>query len=189
MRRKNGFTIIEVALVLAIAGLIFLMVFVALPPLRRSQRDSERREKMLSLLSEIKDYQSNNRGALPKGAPTDGTAITAGVNSTGDDDTWAGFYKKYLGNNFRDPDGDEFQLAVMECTSEDGKTDLKTGENCQNNGLTGRNLPEATFPNDYQIKVVIKASCYGDVAQKNSNPRRVAVLYKLEGAGVYCADS
>ena len=30
---KKGFTIIEVVLVLAIAGLIFLMVFIALPAL------------------------------------------------------------------------------------------------------------------------------------------------------------
>ena len=37
---KKGFTIIEVVLVLAIAGLIFLMVFVALPALQRGQRDS-----------------------------------------------------------------------------------------------------------------------------------------------------
>ena len=35
-----GFTIIEVVLVLAIAGLIFLMVFIALPVLQRSQRDT-----------------------------------------------------------------------------------------------------------------------------------------------------
>ena len=40
---KRGFTVIEVALVLAIAGLIFLMVFIALPGLRASQRDAERR--------------------------------------------------------------------------------------------------------------------------------------------------
>ena len=40
---KGGFTIIEVVLVLAIAGLIFLMVFIALPALQRSQRDTERR--------------------------------------------------------------------------------------------------------------------------------------------------
>lgn len=33
---KKGFTIIEVVLVLAIAGLIFLMVFLALPALQRS---------------------------------------------------------------------------------------------------------------------------------------------------------
>ena len=34
--RKNGFTIVEVILVLAIAGLIFMMVFMAVPSLRRT---------------------------------------------------------------------------------------------------------------------------------------------------------
>ena len=38
-KNKKGFTIIEVVLVLAIAGLIFLMVFIALPALQRSQRN------------------------------------------------------------------------------------------------------------------------------------------------------
>lgn len=41
---KKGFTIIEVVLVLAIAGLIFLMVFLALPALQRSQRDTQRKQ-------------------------------------------------------------------------------------------------------------------------------------------------
>jgi len=41
--KESGFTIIEVVLVLAIAGLIFLVVFLALPALQRSQRDSQRR--------------------------------------------------------------------------------------------------------------------------------------------------
>ena len=44
-KSKKGFTIIEVVLVLAIAGLIFLMVFVALPALQRSQRDTQRRDE------------------------------------------------------------------------------------------------------------------------------------------------
>ncbi|MBS7346622.1 MAG: prepilin-type N-terminal cleavage/methylation domain-containing protein [Candidatus Sacchiramonaceae bacterium] len=39
--KKYGFTIIEVVLVLAISGLIFLMVFIALPALQRSQRNSQ----------------------------------------------------------------------------------------------------------------------------------------------------
>ena len=38
-QKEKGFTIIEVVLVLAIAGLIFLMVFIALPQLQRSQRN------------------------------------------------------------------------------------------------------------------------------------------------------
>ena len=46
IKTKKGFTIIEVVLVLAIAGLIFLMVFVALPQLQSSQRDTQRRQDM-----------------------------------------------------------------------------------------------------------------------------------------------
>lgn len=39
----SGFTIIEVVLVLAIAGLIFMMVFIALPALQRNQRDTKKK--------------------------------------------------------------------------------------------------------------------------------------------------
>jgi type II secretory pathway pseudopilin PulG len=46
----EAFTIIEVVLVLAIAGLIFLMVFIALPALQRSQRDAQRKNDMTALL-------------------------------------------------------------------------------------------------------------------------------------------
>ncbi len=41
--KEKGFTIIEVVLVLAIAALIFLMVFIALPALQRNQRDTARK--------------------------------------------------------------------------------------------------------------------------------------------------
>ena len=55
---KKGFTIIEVSLVLAIAGLIFLMIFIALPALRRTQRDSARREDMMSFLKEPRPFSA-----------------------------------------------------------------------------------------------------------------------------------
>lgn len=61
---KKGFTIIEVVLVLAIAGLIFLMVFVALPALRRSQADTQRRSDAASFMAQMNQYQTNNRGAV-----------------------------------------------------------------------------------------------------------------------------
>ncbi|PLS80866.1 hypothetical protein CYG49_03830, partial [Candidatus Saccharibacteria bacterium] len=41
--KQSGFTIIEVVLVLAIAALIFLIVFLAVPALQRGQRDTQRR--------------------------------------------------------------------------------------------------------------------------------------------------
>lgn len=62
---QKGFTIIEVVLVLAIAGLIFLMVFIALPALQRSQRDSQRRQDVSKVMAQIQSYQTNNRGNIP----------------------------------------------------------------------------------------------------------------------------
>ena len=56
LQNKNGFTVIEVVLVLAIAGLIFLMVFIAFPALARSQRDAKRRDDISILLKDLKDF-------------------------------------------------------------------------------------------------------------------------------------
>lgn len=62
---KKGFTIIEVVLVLAIAGLIFLIVFLAVPALQRSQRDTQRRNDLGRFMSQVTNYQSNNNGVVP----------------------------------------------------------------------------------------------------------------------------
>ena len=51
--KQKGFTIIEVVLVLAIAGLIFLMVFIALPALPRNQRDPQRRNELINFGSQL----------------------------------------------------------------------------------------------------------------------------------------
>lgn len=42
LKSQNGFTIIEVLIVLAIAGLIMLIVFLAVPALQRNQRNNAR---------------------------------------------------------------------------------------------------------------------------------------------------
>lgn len=63
-RKQQGFTIIEVVLVLAIAGLIFLMVFIALPALRRSQRDTGRKSDVSIVASALNTYLSNNKGSF-----------------------------------------------------------------------------------------------------------------------------
>ena len=76
LKNKNGFTIIEVVLVLAIAGLIFLMVFVALPALQRSQRDTARKNDVSMVIDAIKRWQSNNKGR---------NITSMGVSAVGDD--------------------------------------------------------------------------------------------------------
>lgn len=66
---KKGFTIIEVVLVLAIAALIFLMVFVAFPGLQRSQRNNAVKVATGTVVTAVSDYAANNRGALPTSKP------------------------------------------------------------------------------------------------------------------------
>ena len=59
---KKGFTIIEVVLVLAIAGLIFLMVFLALPALQRAQRDTQRKQDVAMVVTALHNWKANNKG-------------------------------------------------------------------------------------------------------------------------------
>ena len=176
-RSKRGFTIIEVVLVLGIAGLIFLMVFVALPALQRSQRDTQRREDVTKLVSAVKDYQSNNRGALPSGTGT----VSYSANASGT--TWAGLYHDYLGENFIDPDGTGedgtgYKLSIVNCKG-------KEGEACTNAQISNT----TSFPNGYKMLVAIEAECQGEQTVKVGNPRKLAVVYKLEGGGVYCSNT
>jgi prepilin-type N-terminal cleavage/methylation domain-containing protein len=65
INNNKGFTIIEVVLVLAIAGLIFLMVFIALPALQAGQRDTARKSDVSNVAAAITSFSSANRGSLP----------------------------------------------------------------------------------------------------------------------------
>lgn len=83
-RKEKGFTIIEVVLVLAIAGLIFLMVFIALPALQRNQRDAARKSEVGTVASAITTYQSNNRGQSPSDdASTFGSYLDSTITTQG----------------------------------------------------------------------------------------------------------
>jgi prepilin-type N-terminal cleavage/methylation domain-containing protein len=67
-KRQKGFTIIEVVLVLAIAGLIFLIVFLAVPALQRNRRDTQRRSDAARFMSQAESFSSNRNGSYPTGA-------------------------------------------------------------------------------------------------------------------------
>lgn len=69
LNSKRGFTLIEVILVLAIAALIFLMVFIALPALQSSQRDTSRKNDASIVSSAVTAYTSAYR--KPLAATTD----------------------------------------------------------------------------------------------------------------------
>ena len=192
MRKLKGVTLIEVTLVLAIAGAIMVMVFVGVPALTATQRDAARKDHMMLFISQLKSYQANNnRGALPvtrfglylrEAEWVQGKDVTFGEEeNTGT--SWKDFYGGYLGESFVDPDGTRYDLMIMECTTKDvnGANANSVGSNC-----TNKRLEDISFHNIY---VLLNATCKGIDAVYSSNPRNVAIIYKMERSDRYCANT
>src|SRR5437773_1994817 len=85
---NRGFTIIEVMIVLAIAGLILAIVFIAVPQLQRNTRDNQRENLSTRLKAEMETYASNNQGTYPFNTSCTGAQGTKGE--------WCNFYDRYI---------------------------------------------------------------------------------------------
>ena len=75
-RSSQGFTIIEVMIVLAIAGLILLIVFLAVPALQRNARNTTLKSDASAVAGGITEFVSNNDGSQPTTIAQAGTAVT-----------------------------------------------------------------------------------------------------------------
>ncbi len=64
-KQEKGFTIVEVMIVLGIAGLIMLIVFLAVPALQRSQRNSSRKSDAARVGAVANEWLSNRNGVAP----------------------------------------------------------------------------------------------------------------------------
>ncbi len=60
--KHSGFTIIEVVLVLAVAGMIFIVVFLALPALQKNQRDNARKQDVDRVVGGIQRHLVDSTG-------------------------------------------------------------------------------------------------------------------------------
>lgn len=74
---KKGFTIIEVMIVLAIAGLILAIIFLAVPALQRNSRNNSRRNDVAHLSGLVNEFVSNHQGQLPTGVCNTAASCTA----------------------------------------------------------------------------------------------------------------
>lgn len=94
-KRTEGFTIIEVMIVLAIAGLIMLIIFLAVPALQRNSRNTQRKNDVSTYAAAVNEFIQNNQGRLPTnttigdvnglsnaGFLTEPTAVTALASAT-----------------------------------------------------------------------------------------------------------
>src|SRR3954469_17562583 len=60
--KEKGFTIVEVLIVLAIAGVIMLVVFLAVPALQRNSRNTQRRSDVSHLAGLVNEWAANHTG-------------------------------------------------------------------------------------------------------------------------------
>lgn len=86
-KASAGFTIIEVLIVLAIAGLILLIVFLAVPALQRNSRNTAMKNDVSSILGGVSEYSGANNGILPTGIKSDGNGAVNYTGATGTNST------------------------------------------------------------------------------------------------------
>jgi prepilin-type N-terminal cleavage/methylation domain-containing protein len=104
-KREQGFTIIEVLIVLAIAALILLIVFLAVPALQRNSRNTSRRADVSNMLASINEYASNNNGQTPASIDATGlTTIKWGAAASTQSETKVNYYTKGAGTSAGDVD-------------------------------------------------------------------------------------
>lgn len=126
----KGFTIIEVVLVLAIAGLIFLMVFIALPALQSGQRDTARKSDVSNVASAVTSYTNNNRGKFPDTAALN---TQLGASGTGTDVTYTS-----LSTNTTDVTVNTTATAGTVAGVSDAKIIVLKGMKCSESGAKGK---------------------------------------------------
>ncbi|MBQ6320739.1 type II secretion system protein [Candidatus Saccharibacteria bacterium] len=163
-KSKQGFTIIEVVLVLAIAGLIFLMVFIALPNMQSAQRNTRRRNDYSSLSTMISSYVSNNNGNLP---------TTDKIKAT------------WLNAQGQDPDGEPYKSwVVVDCSTNKKCEPIPAADNIYASDKISRN--------EGQFYLYTSASCVDGTPTFKQGRRNFAIYGYIEDgantAGTYCLE-
>lgn len=85
MKKQQGFTLVELLVVMAIIGLLIGLALAGLNVARMNQRDTARRSAVNDLRTQVEAFAGNNGGSYPNGAgagkdiTASGTKITVGT--------------------------------------------------------------------------------------------------------------
>jgi len=105
LKKDKGFTLIEVVLVMAIAGLILVIVFLAVQGAQRSRRDNARKHDAARMLAAVESCAGNQNGSY-----------TSPVNCSGDNPLLtATTGTPYFSPNVN-PDGTAYQIGTADNT-------------------------------------------------------------------------
>ena len=194
---KKGFTIIEVVLVLAIAGLIFLMVFLALPALQRSQRDAQRKQDVAMVVTALHNWKANNKG---RGYASMGNSVLTPLADLNEEQ------KKYGVNNGVEPIENSPLNSYISFDLKSGKNkndsssslslNTKIVTTSVNTNVTLFRIDSPSFRDHERIAVVVGMGCDNielasnrSVVLRNIKKGAAAVVYLLESGGAYCQEA
>jgi prepilin-type N-terminal cleavage/methylation domain-containing protein len=165
--KQRGFTIIEVALVLAVAALIFLVVFLAVPALQRNQRDDARKRDVANVVQAVTNAVANANSGL-----VTGLAWKDGVKGT----LTAGTTDKALLQDYLDPMSTNVDYVYIATNGTSALT-FSTTQDITSVAST------STIPGVNMIVVYTGASCDGNVKTKPASKRTAAVVIQVENGG------
>ncbi len=207
-KKSKGFTLIEVILVLALAGLIILMILVLVPSVRRSIRNNQRKDDMTVLLRAIDAYTEDNGGVNPltniKKCTNDnecqkavysymntlfeymGESCKAGdrpsdvVNPGGAPPTFVSFKIKDC-EKWIDPKGDSYAIDLRPSGSAGETTVIMNAMEID----TGK-IGQYVYENDEQFARYAESDCAGETGEnKDRCIEEYAKLHKLEYSDNY----
>lgn len=167
-KNKSGFTLIEVVLVLAIGGLIFLLAFLAFQQVSGNRRDSERRAVVRQILADAETFASNSNGSYP----CEDDAANWMCNASA---SWPAFRADFINSaNYKNPLGEAYAFYHYNGSHTTAITDWWLA----NQDVVGRTI------------MSIRASCEdGRLVSRTTNPPgSYGVWMRLE-KGSYCADN
>jgi prepilin-type N-terminal cleavage/methylation domain-containing protein len=172
VKQQRGFTIIEVMIVLAIAGLIMVIVLIAVPQLQRSQRNSAATSALDRTFTEIQNYATNNNGKNPATAGELDIFCTRYLEKTGAicaNETGAAF--------INDPrTGTPMRLAYLGAVG--AAATLPVNGNSRT--ITVYSLGTASTTG---------FKCSGESVVAGTGARQIAAVIPLEGGAYACRDN
>lgn len=185
-KHRKGFTIIEVVLVLAIAGLIFLMIFIAFPALQRGQRNTQRRRDLSMIVSQMNRWRVNNSG----------TSVSDNYSKAFAANGFCTFYNHYIDDTVVDPStGEPYKAALWGSTI---VVNCKTGDEIDRKAVDDSAIGRS--PSSYWAKMepgdiqfddvaVCDGETFNDELGRSAGLHAFAFRVKLEGGSTLCIDN
>lgn len=162
LKNAKGFTIVETMIVLAIAALILLIVFLAVPALQRASRNNGRKSDASRIASAVSDFVSNADGTLPCNFvngraqnPNDPSTIITNVGKLG-----------------------QYTFSAENCVK--SVTSTQNGQFSIVASASGYKTPSPL--SDDTVMLVEGATC-SDGTVTQGGARQAALMYDVEGGG------